>query len=209
MRGFPATSASSRYRIYRQSAEKLNRRYVLFGREFCNRELQSVATRYRLHPRALAAVFLYLAGNLRRIVHGRRLRIRRLCRRSPIRRSLHGMAQIIELDAAVVAMVESSAQKPLHHARECLYHRIDLVRRNPSRHLVGMASRALNQRGRFQRELPRCLSFNLAFPALQHLLIEETLVPSAVPACHSPAAFCANRHRECFHSIPSSVPTQP
>jgi len=33
MRGFTITYAEGHYRVYRQSAEKLNRRYVLFGRD--------------------------------------------------------------------------------------------------------------------------------------------------------------------------------
>jgi hypothetical protein len=52
----------------------------------------------------------------------------------------------------------------------------------------------LHVRGRLQRELPGHRFPGAAFLALQHLPINETLVPSAMTASQMPATFLANRH---------------
>jgi hypothetical protein len=63
--------------------------------------------------------------------------------------------------------------------------RIDLIGRNPARHLVRVAAWTLNDRSRFQCEFPRRLFFNATLSALQHLFVRKPLIPFAVPARQS------------------------
>jgi hypothetical protein len=94
---------------------------------------------------------------------------------------LHRMPQVIKLDTAVVAVIQTSAQQTLHDARYALYDRIDLVRRDSSRHLVSMTPGTLDEGCWFQRKLPRQLRFHAAFTALENLFVYEPLVPPTMP----------------------------
>ena len=160
IRGFPCEFETYRYRIYRQSAEKLNRRYVVFGRKTLGGELFGVS--------------------------GRRF--------GAAGRSLHRVAKIVELNAAVVAVIEAASEQALHNTRKRLDDRVDFIRRDPAGDLVSMATGALHNRSRLQSKLPRRLLFDTAFPALQHLFVNKALVPFAVTTCQTSSALFADCH---------------
>jgi ADP-ribose pyrophosphatase YjhB (NUDIX family) len=118
------------------------------------------------------------------------------------------MPQIVKLDTAIIAMVQTSAEQTLNHAAERLNYRIDFIGRQPPGHLLSVAARALYYGSRFQSEFPGCLRLDAAFAALQNLLVYEPLVPLAVPTRQLPAALFTDRHCDSSHVIPESPSLQ-
>ena len=108
--------------------------------------------------------------------------------------SLHRMAEIVKLNAAVVAMIKPTAQQPLHDAREGLDHGVYLVGRYTTRHLVGMASRTFHKSSRLQGKLPGGLFLTAALAALEHLAINESLVPFPMSAGQNSTAYFTGSH---------------
>ena len=94
-------------------------------------------------------------------------------------------------------MIQSAAKQALHHARETLNQRIDLVESDSARHLLRMAAWAADNIGRLQCKLPGGWRFNAALSTLQNLFVHESLVPLAMPPGHASAAFCTDCHRDC------------
>jgi hypothetical protein len=76
------------------------------------------------------------------------------------------MPQVVELDATIVTVIQSSTQQTLNHAGKTLDDRIDFVGRNAPRNLLGVATRTLNYSGRLQCKFPGRLILDAALAAL-------------------------------------------
>ena len=70
-------------------------------------------------------------------------------------------------------MIQSAAKQALHHARETLNQRIDLVESDSARHLLRMAAWAADNIGRLQCKLPGGWRFNAALSRLPVLTAPE------------------------------------
>jgi hypothetical protein len=120
------------------------------------------------------------------------------------------VAQIVELNSAVNAVVQAPAEQSLDHAGKTANHGIDFIRRYPSGYLTGVTPRAFHMGSGSQGKLAPIGHFRSAISASIHVTIEKTLEEDSVTPYHPATAIFTSRHSPfSYYARTQMITTQP